>query len=210
MRISSCALAFGAIFVAGPAVAEHSLPPGIWTNTEDAHFAGEEGRAQPEVVMLEVARDGRWRRIDAFAKPLGEWSADAIAGLAGREGGSGWEIAGSELRRARAFSCWVSARKATDKPDGSADWTFSRGLAAFDQGGRVLVEGRGEAPDVTFRLRNVTWASGSRNRPSLVLYVHTDDPDRAESYSWASPDADLIGINLRWVQGSCRLVEETN
>ena len=26
---------------------------------------------------------------------------------------------------------------------------------------------------------------------------------RAPGYAWASPDASRIGINLRWVQGSC-------
>ncbi|MFN3865002.1 MAG: hypothetical protein ACK4RT_12055, partial [Erythrobacter sp.] len=65
------------------------------------------------------------------------------------------------------------------------------------------IPGHGEAPDLSIRLRNVTWAKGSRNKPSLVLYVHKDDPERAESYSWASPDASLVGINLRWVQASC-------
>ena len=48
-----------------------------------------------------------------------------------------------------------------------------------------------------------TVRSGSRNKPSLVLYVHKDDPVRAESYSWAAPASTMIGINLRWVQGSC-------
>ncbi|MEE4154805.1 MAG: hypothetical protein V2I27_11650 [Erythrobacter sp.] len=198
------------LYAANPVLAAGNPPPGIWTNTEDAYFAQEEGRAQPEEIMIEVVADGRWRRIDAFGKPQGDWSDAEIEGLARREGGSGWEIGGSELRRARAFSCWVSARKAADKPDGSADWTFAGGLATFDQGGRVFVDGRGEAPDVTFRLRNVTWAAGSRNSPSLVLYVHREDAERAESYSWASPDTDLIGINLRWVQGSCKLDEEMN
>ncbi len=63
--------------------------------------------------------------------------------------------------------------------------------------------GNGEAPDMTLRMRNVTWARGSRNTPSLVIYLHRDDPDRAETYSWASPDATLVGINARWAQASC-------
>ena len=201
-------VALCALFAA-PLSAQDQLPSGIWTNTEDAYFAEEEGREAHTEVAFEVAQDGRWRTIDAFGLPQGEWSAAPIAGLARRDGGSGWQIFDSELRRARPMRCWVSVRKFAGKPDGSADWNFVSGLDTFDQGGRVLVPGRGEAPDVTFRLRNVTWAAGSRNRPSLVLYVHKDDPVRAESYSWASPDADLIGINLRWVQGSCSLTGET-
>ena len=189
--------------MAPPIVAEDRLAPGIWTNTEDAYFAEEEGREAPAPVLVEVGMDGRWRGIDAFGAPQGEWQTGEIPGLTPRDDRSGWQIGASEIRRARPFSCWVSVRKFAAKPDGTPDWTFAGGLASFDQGGRVMISGKGEAPDVTIRLRNVTWAKGSRNKPSLVLYVHKDDPERAESYSWASPDASLVGINLRWMQGSC-------
>jgi hypothetical protein len=184
-------------------IAQEGLPAGIWTNTEDAYFADEEGRARPAPILLEMGSDGRWRPIDAFGVPQGPWQAGPVPDLARREGGSGWQIGGSEIRPARAFTCWVSVRKFAAKPDGTPDWTFKSGLVTFDQGGRVAIPGEGTAPDVTIRLRNVTWASGSRNKPSLVLYVHKDDPERAESYTWASPDASLVGINLRWMQGSC-------
>jgi len=194
----ACALATPAL-----AAAQGPLPAGIWTNTEDAYFAEEEGRPRPAPVMIDVGADGRWRGIDAFGAPQGEWQEGAIPGLAPREGGSGWQIDGSEIRRARPFTCWVSVRKFAAKPDGATDWTFAGNLTSFDQGGRVTIPGDGVAPDVSIRLRNVTWAKGSRNKPSLVLYVHKDDPERAESYSWASPDASLVGINLRWMQGSC-------
>ena len=205
-----------ALTLSVPALANDTLPPGVWTNTEDVYFAEEEGREKAADVMIEVAQDThrrtRWRWIDAFGAPRREWSEAPIPGLTRREGGSGgesgWQVGQSEIRKARAFSCWVSTRKFADEDDGSADWTFTRGLITFDQGGRVFVDGKGEAPDITFRLRNVTWAKGSRNRPSFVLYVHKDDPVRAVSYSWASPDAKLIGINLRWVQGSWSLSDE--
>ncbi|MEO0464088.1 MAG: nuclear transport factor 2 family protein [Pseudomonadota bacterium] len=189
--------------LAPPLAAEGRLAPGIWTNNEDVYFAEEEGRKPAEWTAFEVAMDGRWRRIDAFGKPLTDFTGGPIAGLTQREGGSGWQIGASELRQARAFACWVSVRKSEPKPDGSPAWGFANKLSMFDQGGRVLVSGEGAAPDVTIRMRNVTWAKGSRNKPSLVLYVHKDDPERAESYSWASPDARLVGVNLRWVQGSC-------
>lgn len=187
----------------GVAAAQDALPAGIWTNTEDAYFAEEEGRPKPVPILIEVGMDARWRFIDAFSAPQGEWQPEPIPGLARRDGGSGWQISGSEIRPAQAFSCWVSVRKFAAKPDGTPDWTFRSGLVTFDQGGRERIAGEGIAPDVTIRLRNVTWAQGSRNKPSLVLYVHKDDPEHAESYSWASPDASLVGINLRWMQGSC-------
>ncbi|MEM9500534.1 MAG: hypothetical protein AAF941_01690 [Pseudomonadota bacterium] len=199
--------ALAALICVSPAIAEDSLPPGIWTNTEDAYFAEEEGRKKPDAYAFEVGEDGRWRVIDAFGEPQGSWQNTPIVDLTFNTE-DGWQLAGSELRKARPYTCWVSVKKFAAKPDGSADWTFSSGLAIFDQGGRAMAPGNGEAPDVTIRMRNVTWARGSRNRPSLVLYVHKQDPIRAESYSWASPEASLVGVNLRWMQGSCRRVEE--
>jgi hypothetical protein len=107
------------------------------------------------------------------------------------------------MTRARPFTCWVSVRRYADRDNGEADWSFDRGLAIHDQGGRVLVQPEG-APPVVIRMRNVVWPPPSANRPSLVLYVHRpESPDRAESYSWADPDARMVGINLRWVQASC-------
>ncbi len=200
--------ALGFALAAAPLAARTTLPPGVWTNTEDAYFADEEGRAEPAWLAIEVRRDGRWRSIDAFGEPLSEWRDDAVPGLVQEANGGGWAVHGSELRHARAFSCWISVRTFADKPDGTANWTFANGLRSFDQGGRIRIAGSASAPEVTIRLRQVTWARGSRNKPSLVLYVHRDDQDRAESYAWASPDADLIGINLRWMQASCSPVAE--
>ncbi len=199
-------IAFLALLCSAP-VAAQSLPgPGIWTNTEDEYFAEEEGREKPEWVALEINGAQQWRSIDAFGEPQAEWQDGDIAGLT--PNGEGWELEGSELRMARPFACWVSVKKFAGKPDGGEDWTFDIGLPVFDQGGRIFVGGKGEAPDVTLRMRNVTWSKGSRNKPSLVIYMHKDDLVRAESYSWASPDSTLIGINLRWVQASCSPVTE--
>jgi hypothetical protein len=185
-----------------PLSAHDTLPEGIWTNAEDVYFAEEEDRKKAEWTGIEVGANGRWRMIDAFAAPRSEWSGEAIPGLKRREGG-GWQIGASELRKARRFFCWVSVRKYQPKEDGSEAWTFQRNLANFDQGGRIFIDGKSEAPDVTIRLRNVTWAKESRNKPALVLYMHKQDPVRAESYSWAAPHSTMIGINLRWVQASC-------
>ena len=202
MRSIAAYAACAALAISAPLCAESAPASGIWTNAEDEYFAEEEEREAPEWLALENADDGRWRRIDAFGEPLDEWTAGPIPGLSARPGG-GWQVAGSELRRAQGFTCWISVRKFAGKPDGSEDWTFKTDLPIFDQGGRISVPGGGEAPDVAIRLRNVTWAKGSRNKPALVLYVHKDDPERAVSYTWASPDTRLIGINLRWVQASC-------
>ena len=92
------------------------------------------------------------------------------------------------------------------KEDGSTDWVFARDLELHDQGGRVTAGGGDSgAEPVTLRMRAVHWPAPSTNRPSLVLYVHKQDPDRAESYSWADIDARRVGLNLRWMQASCTI-----
>jgi hypothetical protein len=109
------------------------------------------------------------------------------------------------LRRARPVTCWAAVPKEAKKADGSVDWFFAQDVKIHDQGGRAVVgkDVAGLKP-LIIRMRNVVWPAGNRNRPSLVLYVHTpDEPDKAVSYVWADPEAKRIGINLRWMQASC-------
>ena len=102
-------------------------------------------------------------------------------------------------RKARRFECWMTAMQR----DG--EWSFRRGLEIYDQGGMVWLETEEEAPQqVGIKMRNVRWPYGN-NRPSLVLYAYRPDEDRAVSYAWADPSAQRIGVNLRWVQASCKL-----
>ena len=115
---------------------------------------------------------------------------------------------GSEtvLKRSRQVECWAAVVKKKPKEDGSPDWLFRQKLTLHDQGGRVLVGGGDTGADqVTLRMRAVHWPPPSTNRPSMVLYVHKDDPDRAASYSWADINASRVGINLRWMQASCTI-----
>lgn len=111
----------------------------------------------------------------------------------------------SELRRSRPVTCWSAVKKDAPKPDGKEDWYFAQNVKLHDQGGRALIgnDVAGVKP-VIIRMRNVTWGQGSTNRPSIVLYIHTqDEPNEAVSYVWADPSAARIGINLRWMQASC-------
>ncbi|MEM7728883.1 MAG: hypothetical protein AAF311_06360 [Pseudomonadota bacterium] len=100
------------------------------------------------------------------------------------------------LLRARPFTCWAMPRKA----DGT--YELYTDLKTHDQGGRVWLEATSDHPRVGFRLRNVRWPAGA-NRDSFVLYAHRGDEAEAESYTWASPDAERLGINTRWLQVSC-------
>jgi hypothetical protein len=113
-----------------------------------------------------------------------------------------------DLQRARPFVCWVAVRKAVKKVDGSEDWAFERGVRLHDRGGRATVATQEAQPQsVTIRMRNVEWREGP-NQPSLVLYMHRADPERAEGYAWADPGARRVGVNLRFAQASCTLDPE--
>lgn len=112
----------------------------------------------------------------------------------------------TELKRVRNVICWAAIPKSKKKNDGSTDWLFERNLSLHDQGGRVTIGGGDSgAEEVTLRMRAVHWPPPSTNRPSMVLYIHKDDPNRAASYSWADIDASRVGINLRWMQASCTI-----
>lgn len=183
-----------------------SLAPGTYSNEEQAYFAKKQGKAAIPVVMVKVSDNQRMESVDAFGAPGNvsidgmtfSYNADAINGTLP----DGTKV---ELRRARSATCWVAVRKDKPKSDGSTDWHFVRDVKLHDQGGRARAgAGASGAQEVIIRMRNVIWPPPTTNKPSIVLYIHkADEPDRAESYSWADPGAARIGINLRWMQASC-------
>lgn len=193
----------------------HDPEAATMTNEEQVYFAREAGQTPPPWVGIRLVREGDLmmrQRVDPFGANIGE-PVPIGASIIGTREGLAVEPEDSlsallrdqriALRVARPFTCWVSVRRFADRADGQADWSFDRNIAIHDQGGRALVQPDG-APPVVIRMRNVVWPPPSTNRPSLVLYVHRpESPDRAESYSWADPDARMVGINLRWVQASC-------
>ena len=105
--------------------------------------------------------------------------------------------------KARRFECWIAVPHA----DGEK-WTFENELEIWDQGGRIWIEtDEAEPQRIGIKMRNVRWPTGT-NRDSLVLYAYRgDDEDRAVSYAWGEPTAEMLAINLRWMQASCTVAE---
>lgn len=187
-----------------------------------------EPRAHAHDATIEVRGDLTALRIDdctRLFRPEGEdfvlassegscGDSEATGGVIARVSESGLTLQGPggrtvNIRRARPLSCWLSVRKTEEVAEGESEWTFDDGLMMHDQGGRVCGGGDSGAPETIIRMRNVVWPAPSRNRPSLVLYVHTaDDPVSAVSYSWADSTANRVGINLRWMQASCTVQTE--
>lgn len=112
----------------------------------------------------------------------------------------------ARMRRARQFECWTAILRGADHGDsgeGMNDWDFQRGVKLHDQGGVAELMTDEETPRlIRLKLRDVDWPYGT-NRPSLTMYVHEGESDRAVSYTWTEAGAERIGINLRWIQASC-------
>lgn len=105
----------------------------------------------------------------------------------------------ARMMRAREWSCWM----AVPREDRPGTWFSAFNLKILDQGGEVWVKTDEATPrEIGYRLRQVKWPAGT-NQDALTLYVLKKGEARAPGYAWASPDATRVGINLRWVQGSC-------
>jgi hypothetical protein len=185
-----------------------TLPPGTYTNEEEVYFETLAKRPAAPWIGIMVAADGKLSFVDVYGKPV---AATAYKGLlpGNLPNRASLILADgrvTELRQARTATCWGASPKVVKKADGSEDWVAARDLKLHDQGGRVRFGGGTTgALEVELRMRNVIWPSGT-SHPSLVLYVHKPDNfDHPESYSWADPSASMIGINLRWMQGSCTI-----
>jgi len=111
-----------------------------------------------------------------------------------------------KLKKIRPFECWTSVLRGAshgDSGEGSDDWDFKRGGWLHDQGGELVLN-TDEEPSrkVRLKIRRVEWPAGT-NRPSMTMYVHEGNNERATSYAWTVYDGERIGINLRWLQASC-------
>lgn len=145
--------------------------------------------------------DIRWmRRANQFAgvSSAGSCGAKVETRLI-LSAGDLWLGDEARLQRAHAWTCWMATPHDTD-PTTSF---FAPGLKILDQGGEVWIRTDDATPrEIGYRLRQVDWPAGT-NQNALTLYVLKKGEARAPGYAWASPDASRIGINLRWVQGSC-------
>lgn len=125
----------------------------------------------------------------------------------------GESLTEARLRRARPFECWTAILRGAahgDSGQGMNDWDFRRGVKLHDQGGVAELVTDEETPRrIRLKLRDVDWPYGT-NRPSLTMYVHEGESDRAVSYTWTEAGAERIGINLRWIQASCTYTPDTD
>ena len=114
-----------------------------------------------------------------------------------------------KLLRANPFKCWFAFKTDRSKENGEPEWDFYANQFMHSQGDIVRFTTTHKQPEKYFvRLKETRFPSGKRP-DVLEMFVHRDtekaqkDYKQALSYSWTSIEADRLGINLRWMQGSC-------
>ena len=115
-----------------------------------------------------------------------------------------------KLHRSRAFTCYA------DVPGvgGGRDEPYTRydNLSLHDQGAETWFTDK-DGRTLGLRLFNVDWPinnyEGYFTRDSLVIYVvekFEDDTTKEHGYAFTLPEANRIGINLKWLLASCFMV----
>lgn len=160
-----------------------------------------EGRPVYTDNTIELAASSLWFVDHKYVIATGE----RITGVASGE--PFW------LERARTFHCYA------DVPGvgGGRDEPFERhdGIVLLDRGDTHWFRTyRGEPRELGLRLQAVTWhvlneRNGAFNRDSLVLYALerlADGSVREHGYAFTEPEADRIGLNLKWMLVNCATV----
>lgn len=102
-----------------------------------------------------------------------------------------------KLKKVRIFKGWTAVLKDNStemrNEDPPADqWTAQSNLEIHDQGGIVKINEKFSA-----QLAQLTHKSGIK---VLKLSIIENASGKAIAYTWTNPEAERIGINLRWIQ----------
>jgi CpeT/CpcT family (DUF1001) len=106
-----------------------------------------------------------------------------------------------KLIRCRNYKGWIVVRKDGEKEE----YYVRRDITLHDQGQRAqLITAAGEKTKYWVELAQVVYKSGL---PVLKLAIYEEGVSRAIVYTWANPEAKILGINTRALQAGFTLAE---
>lgn len=112
-----------------------------------------------------------------------------------------------QLKRCHFYRGWILLQKAGFDDE----YITNRGLIWHDQGKRQrLYAEDGKATKFSFELACVIKLNAygpGKHLEVLKLAIYEDGKDKAVAYTWGSPGAKNIGVNMRWVQAGLTKME---
>lgn len=105
----------------------------------------------------------------------------------------------AKLKRVRWFEGWTAILKTGETPIATTDFTANdydgkTKLVIHDQGGTVKLNDKYSVQLANLQHKSGLWV--------MTFKVIENSSGKAISYTWTNPEAERIGINLRWMQSS--------
>jgi hypothetical protein len=107
-----------------------------------------------------------------------------------------------KLKKVRWFEGWTAILNSGETPMATQDFEAAEydgktKIVIHDQGGKVKINDKYSVQLANLQHRSGLWV--------LTLKVIENATGKAISYTWTNPEAEKIGINLRWVQAGFTL-----
>ncbi len=108
-------------------------------------------------------------------------------------------------QKVRPMSCWVAINQSPgqDEYQDNGQWEYFKDLLTHDIGGELIV---GKESPYRIQLKQTRFPVGEY-KDVLEMFVFRGSEEKAFSYSWTDPQATMIGMNLREIQGACHLLK---
>ncbi|MBS1797717.1 MAG: chromophore lyase CpcT/CpeT [Acidobacteria bacterium] len=108
----------------------------------------------------------------------------------------------AKLRRVRWFEGWTAVLKSGETAFANTDFPAENydgktKLVLHDQGGTAKINDKYSVQLAQLRHKSGAWV--------LTLKILENSTGKAVAYSWTNPEAEKLGINLRWVQSGFSL-----
>lgn len=175
------------------------------------------GGIDPKQCKVESKKGGYiYIATEQVVSQLGLWHLEEGYSSSGKEIFGREDNIPHKMRRAKKFKCWAAFKTKRLKENGEPHWDFYPNRIVHNQGDISEFSTTDREPEQYFiRLKETTFPAGSR--PDVFeLFIHENTEQarknykQALSYTWTNKEAERLGINLRWMQASCSVVDSTS